>query len=70
MTFESSERERRLDAVSLSQKCGAGKFSYASPATIAAELRGLPRDDRDKYLSHFDRRCVDWMDELVNGRTT
>jgi hypothetical protein len=65
-TFDSGDRV--FDAVAISQKSGAGKGSHASPATLAAALRGLPRDDRDKFLSHFDRDCVDWLDDLVNGR--
>jgi hypothetical protein len=40
MSFEPGERDRRSDAISLSQKCGTSKGSYAAPASIADALRG------------------------------
>jgi hypothetical protein len=66
-SFEPGDRERLFDAISLSQKCGAGKGSFASPATLADALRGLPREDREKFLRYFDRSCSAWLADLVNG---
>jgi hypothetical protein len=67
-TFDTGEREERpFDAVTLSQKAGAGKGAYASPATIAAALRGLGREDRDRFLGHYDHNCAGWLINLVNG---
>lgn len=68
-SFEPGDRERRFDAIALSQKCGAGNGTYASPTTLAAKLRSLSREDRDLFLRHYDFNAVGWLADFVNGRT-